>query len=426
MLKMKQLLISIAALLFAACDSGSSDDNAQFLIVSHDELTIIPDGGVSTVTVECNADWSSALTGGDSWLTADKIATGVRLTAQSNTSQPGSRTATLTVSGAATTRTIAISQASAFKPFLSVPKTEFDVYFTNTPLTVAVNTNSDDWISSCDADWLKLEKVTGGLKVTATKNLENLEARTAVISIILYDAGANIPVNITQLPIFTDDFSWVGVSADGTTNADAYPPTSTNEKRFEVWQTNYGTDNGWTSTKVKDEGTSVQPWVYSRFKYAKMGKTRVSGDLITPKLSIIEGTKNILVSFKAACYLSAGGAADYQDFAVEVIGAGTITAIKKIGGQKGTPTDRLPSSGKLTATGALFVIGNYNNPDASTRPNWYGDDYDMFAPEIAERSFVVTGATSETQIRFIGGPDIGALPVTYRFSFDDVVIIATD
>ncbi|MGV8090725.1 MAG: DUF4998 domain-containing protein [Mangrovibacterium sp.] len=221
-----------------------------------------------------------------------------------------------------------------------------------------------------------------------------------------------------SVPIFDDKFDWLGAG----TSAAVY--TATNEKRFETWESSYGTTNGWSSTKVEDAGGALQPWLYSRLGYIKFGKTACGGDLITPKLVDIDGTKDIVVSFKAHAYMPASGSGfDNNEFNIEVVGPGEVTQILSVGSQLATPDGKQPSSGQLTAAGAQFMIGNYNNPDAASRPNWLGVDYNPWAPEYAERSFVVSGATKETQIRFIGGPNIGVTPTSFRFGFDDVRVV---
>jgi hypothetical protein len=199
--------------------------------------------------------------------------------------------------------------------------------------------------------------------------------------------------------------------------------TSTGEKRFDSWEASYGTTNGWSSTKVEDASAALQPWVYSRLGYAKFGKTRCGGDMITPNLVAVEGTKDIVVSFKVIGYISSGGTCDDNEFNVEVAGPGTITEILSAGSQRATPDGKQPGSGQLTSSGAKFMIGNYSNPGSDTNPNWLGSDYDPWAPEYAERSFVVSGATSETRIRFIGGPVIGVTDTSFRFGFDNVRIV---
>lgn len=221
--------------------------------------------------------------------------------------------------------------------------------------------------------------------------------------------------------IFEDNFDWLGAGASEIMY------TSTGEKRFDSWEATYGTVNGWTSTPSADKGGVEQPYVYSRLGFPKFGKTDVNADLITPKLVAIDGTQDIIVSFKAVQYMSASaGAIDGNDFNVEVIGPGTITEILSVGSQLRTPEGRNPSSGVLTEAGALFMIGNYHNTSgpSTSHEEWLGYDYNPWAPELAERSFVVSGATKETQIRFISGPHIGVtLGISYRAGFDDVKIV---
>ena len=55
----------------------------------------------------------------------------------------------------------------------------------------------------------------------------------------------------------------------------------------------------------------------------------------------------------------------------------------------------------------------------------YGADYNVWAPEIAERSFIIRGATSETQIKFMGGKDYSLAGVgseKNRIFLDDILV----
>ncbi|WP_294081308.1 BACON domain-containing protein [Proteiniphilum sp. UBA5384] len=292
---------------------------------------------------------------------------------------------------------------------------------------VGVNTNIDAWDYSYEGDWLTVEKTNEGVKLSARPN-ESSENNLTELTIYSVEYPDDIwqTVIVEQYSglIFFDNFDWLGEGA--------FKPiyTGTNEKRFDAWGTAYGTYNGWTSTITADEGTGLTQWVYSRLGYAKFGKTRVNGDLITPKLEAIDGTQDIIVSFGACVYVSAGGTIDGQILNVEVIGPGTITEILKVGSQavpeKGAEllSSVQESSGELTAGGALFILGNLANTDGPSRALWFGENYDFLAPEIAQRSFVVTGATSETQIRFLAGPNLGVSEdgKSHRHGFDDVRI----
>ncbi len=371
------------------------------------------------VTTSVN-DWAFSLANG-AWLNIVKTETGLRLTAPVN-STPKTRTATLSITSAlfpVVNRDIQVSQITGV--ILEVDPAVVTLPSGGGEAIVGVTTNVEEWGYRLSANWLTVEKTKSGLKLKAKAN-PGLLTLTAVVTVYSTafpdDIWKEIQVSQFSSLIFEDNFDWLGAGA-------AVPLyTSTGEKRFDAWLANYGTLNGWSSTPSADAGGAVQPYVYSRAGYAKFGKTKVGCDMITPKLEAVDGTKDLVVSFKVIAYMPASGSGfDENEFNIEVIGPGTITQILSVGSQRGTPDGRQPSSGKLTAGGCQFVIGNFNNPDGPTRPNWLGADYDPWAPEYAERSFVVSGATAETQIRFIGGPNIGVTPVSYRFGFDDVKIV---
>jgi hypothetical protein len=393
---------------------------ATFLQVSPEILDIPGEGAVQDFTIASSVDdWAFSLEDG-AWADLEKTATGLRLTAPANTT-PQTRHAILHITSEkfpVVNKDIPISQVTGI--VLEVDPLIVILPSGGGENTVTINTNLDDWSFSVTENWLTAEKTATGVKLQANANTGETEL-SAVLTIFATaypdDIWKQVTVSQYSALIFEDNFDWLGAGASTTIF------TSTGEKRFDAWNSTYGTTNGWTSTKAEDASAALQPWVYSRSGYVKYGKTSCGGDLITPALVAIDGTKDLVVSFKAIGYISSGGTCDDNEFNVEVVGPGTITEILSTGSQRATPDGKLPSGGQLTASGAKFMIGNYSNPGSDTNPNWLGSDYDPWAPEYAERSFVVSGATSESRIRFIGGPGIGVTATSFRFGFDDVRIV---
>lgn len=160
--------------------------------------------------------------------------------------------------------------------------------------------------------------------------------------------------------VFFEDFSWL-------TYGSAVFYTTTGETRYDSW-TAAEQARGWTTT-VNPFYTKVA--LYSRPGFVKLGLTSYGGDLISPKLSAIVGTKNLLVKFKAVPYMTATGTRDDNTLIVSLIGPGTV----------GTST---------------FTIDNW--PNYTTDPTCTA----IWSDIATERSFTITGATSETQIKFLG------------------------
>lgn len=397
---------------------------ATYLNISPKAIEVPGEGAEIVVTVDTSVDdWTFSLENG-SWLTVEKTESGLLIKAPFNRT-PQIRTATLNITSADfpnVDREIPLSQISSIKiePHVS----EYTFSTDGGEATIEIETNLDDWDFKVNDEWLTAEKTETGLILTAGSNYTETELSTILTVYATEfpdDIWEQIEVGQNSAVVFFDNFDWLGAGASPI----AY--TATGEKRFDSWEATYGTLNGWTSTPAPDAGGGVQPWVYSRLNYAKFGKTACSGDMISPKMPNIEGTRNVVVSFKAFCYISAGaGAVDDNDFNVEIIGPGEVTEIIKEGSQPFVVEGKVASSGQiLDSKSMLFMIGNYNNTDGPNRSIYFGVDYEPFDPQYSERSFAVSGVTSETQFRFIGGPKIGVTETTFRFGFDDVKVVLT-
>jgi len=225
---------------------------------------------------------------------------------------------------------------------------------------------------SSDASWLTFKKADVG--TLGTDLTFEATVNTAVNSRI-----ANVSFTCTQFPslnaklvvtqggksegtiVLFEDFKWL-------TYGSPIFYTTTGETRYDSW-TDAEKAKGWT--------TSVNPAykfvaLYARTGFVKLGLTRYGGDLISPKLSTLTGTKDLLVKFKAVPYKTAAGTKDDNILNVSIIGPGTINTSK-------------------------FIIDNW--PDYTADPSCTA----IWSDILTERSFTITGATSETQIKFLGG-----------------------
>lgn len=224
---------------------------------------------------------------------------------------------------------------------------------------------------SSDADWLTLTNSVKGVSSTtlsfaATAN-ENLDSRTGNISFVCAEhPEANVTLVVKQegksegTVVLFEDFSWLAYGSP-------IFYTTTGETGFASW-TALEQGRGWTSTL--NSGSGDKP-LYARQGFVKLGKTAYGGDLISPKLSALVGTQNLLVKFKAVPYKTAAGTKDDNILVVSVIGPGTVS----------------PST---------FTIDNW--PDYTADPTCTA----IWADIATQRSFTITGATSETQIKFLG------------------------
>ena len=256
-------------------------------------------------------------------------------------------------------------------------------------IDVAVTSNVAWSYTLSDDTWLtEVSRTQDKLTLTAAAN-SALSSRAVTMTVIATDyPGISQTVTLEQSPgtiVLEEDFNWLAYGS-------AVPYTTTGETRISSW-TEEQLAKGWTSTT--NPFSNDQP-LYARQGFVKLGKTNYGGDIISPKLSTIEGTKNLKVTFKAAAYLSAtGSVVDSRVLVVEVLGAGT------------------PSVG---------VIMVENVPNTQPQDN-DGVVNDIWADDRAF-TFTVTGATADTQIRFLGKAfDLRTeTPVTNRIFLDDIKV----
>ncbi|SKB65064.1 Putative binding domain-containing protein, N-terminal [Sphingobacterium nematocida] len=244
-------------------------------------------------------------------------------------------------------------------------------------------------------DWVNIEPMEGTgdtpLKLTVAKNTD-LE-RTANLFFFLEDVQQSQSVSVyqkgqkLQVPgdlVLKEDFNWLSYGSEIFN-------VTTGETRIGSWKAE-DLAKGWTSTINTTTGGGDYASIYARPGFVKLGRTNYGGDLISPKLEKVQRTKDLLVTFKAVRYATG----DHYLLTVGVNGPGTVS-VKE------------------------FDIMNVASPNSNLeacRAAWQ-------APE-ATYSFVVKGATAETQVWFLGGAfdqRAGNWPkTTNRIFVDDVVV----
>lgn len=231
-------------------------------------------------------------------------------------------------------------------------------------VTVNLETNVE-WSPTLEAvDWISIgEQGLNSLVLEAEKNT-GLE-RSATLTISSETNGLSQQVTIVQSAgnvILEEDFAWL-------TYGSTIFYTTGGETRMDSW-TEAEMGHGWSSTP--NTASSDQMVVYARPGFVKLGKTNYGGDLISPPLAALDGTADVRVTFKAVPYKTAGGTEDDTNLVVGVVGPGTAS---------------VPS----------FTVDNF--PDYATDP----DCTLIWQDPISTYTFTVSGATAETQIRFLGG-----------------------
>ena len=250
-----------------------------------------------------------------------------------------------------------------------------------------------------DADWVTLTPREGTgdtpIKLTIDKNTD-LE-RTVNLLFFLDDVKQANPVTIyqkgikLQVPgdvVLKEDFNWLNYGSTVFNVTDG-------ETRISSWSA-AEQEKGWTSTINPTEGGGNYASIYARQGFVKLGRTNYGGDLISPELSNVQGTKNLSVSFKAAVYMTGRGAVDHNVLKVGVTGPGTVNVEE-------------------------FAI--------TLKPDYAADPtcVELWKKPEATKEFVITGATKDTKIWFLGGnfdlSKVSGWPkTTNRIFIDDVVI----
>lgn len=224
-----------------------------------------------------------------------------------------------------------------------------------------------DWDYSIDDDsWLSNhEKNESGVVLVADRNTGEQRSITVTIQSPSFPELLKevLVIQSSGKVILEEDFDWLAYG-------NAIPYETAGEQRYDLWSQEEK-DRGWYSTPV--DASAGQQLCYARQGFVKLGKTNFGGDIISPKLDI-DGVADVKVTFKAAGYISAGGAIDDNILRITALGAGTASVSEII-------IDNIPNSRAQDEAGVIN---------------------DIWDPERAY-SFVITDATSETQIQFLGG-----------------------
>ncbi|MBT1689318.1 BACON domain-containing protein [Dawidia soli] len=369
-------MVAVLPLLLVSC----SDDEEEFSgdpYFSIDDaptgLTAGVEGSTVSYVVRSNRPWQIVAQEENSWVRAfpaegSEDGTFKLIVGENETFDARTMNFSFIVAGEEQPVLFRVEQA-ANVPYINLPgaQTGAEVLAAGGDITIDVDANvAWTYTLEDDATWLtQLELSATKIRLRAEKNSGTDRSTTVTVRSATHPE-LDKTIVITQLPgniILREDFSWLAYGSEK-------PYNTTGETRFDTW-TQDQLNHGWFSTPVA--ASSNQPLLYARQGFVKLGKTGFGGDLISPRLNI-EGTVDIRVTFKAAAYISAGGAIDDRILKIYALGAGT------------------PSTSQLS-------IDNVPNSEAQDNA---GVVNNIWAAERAY-SFTVTGATADTQIKFLGG-----------------------
>lgn len=398
-------VMAISAFMFLSCekeDEKKSGDPFFTLEGNPTGLSVGTAAKTQSFVVRSNRPWQVVAKTESDWVRAfpaEGEDDGIfkMIVVENKTFNPRTATFSFVVDGKEQPVLFTVTQEKAI-PYLTVADITAGKNINQAAQDVKINVKTNvEYTYSSDAPWFTFLRADVGsagtdLIFSATENLA-AKSRIANVSFVCQQfPNLNVKLTVTQegksegTVVLFEDFSWLAYGS-------AIFYTTTGETRIDSWNAEQKS-KGWTSTVNTVPNSGNTPLCYARQGFVKLGKTAYGGDLISPKLSAITGTKNLLVKFKAVPYMTAAGAKDDNTLIVSVIGPGTV----------GTST---------------FTIDNW--PNYATDPNCT-----LIWEDIsAERSFTITGATSETQIKFLGWDYnlVGVGAGKNRIFLDDIKVL---
>ncbi|MCB8994231.1 MAG: BACON domain-containing protein [Bacteroidales bacterium] len=286
-------------------------------------------------------------------------------------------------------------------PYLTVKDVEAGINIIQAAQDIVINVKSNvEYTYTSDADWLTFTKAEAAgasftdLTFSAATN-DNADARVANVAFTCTEFPAlNANMVITQegksegTIVLYEDFNWLNYSTQIFYN-------TTGVVRYDNW-TPEELAHGWTSTLNPGSGDTP---LYGLIGCVKLGKTSYGGDIITPKIPEIVGTQDLVVKFKSVPYQTKAGTRDDNFLNLSLIGPGTLSQSQFI-------IDNWPTYPADAAEHEAYCAAFWNEPEAV-------------------RSFTITGATSETQVLFLGGDYLlsGVGAGKNRIFLDDITIL---
>lgn len=353
------------------------------------------------INISSNVSYSYTIT--DSWLTvvADS-ADCLVLDASENPDEVNSRSTTIDFVSEdfpELNQTLNIEQAS-FSPKIVVSEisslNELDFDEQGGEITLNVEANVDWNYVLASNDWLTItDESESSVTLKATTNTTGVQ-RSLTLDFGFDDYNGGTEVTVIQyagVVLVAEDFDWVAdISYDGTNASDMIYCYNTGP-RYDYWEA-AGVDMSalkWTTPSLDVDGL---PRVYAQNGYIKLGVTKKCTEIVFNKIDAIQGEVKLKVSFKATAYVTASGNQnDDRLLQVEALNAG-IASVES------------------------FDIDNFPEKGTHADPTTYNVVWD----DDRTWSFIISKATSDTQVRFLAGEAVGETATTNRISLDDIVI----
>ncbi len=237
-------------------------------------------------------------------------------------------------------------------------------------------------------------------------------------------AAVSMTANAASTTVLNETFDW---TLGATTSILGWDTSNESSYRYDKWSGANLENPGWYS---------YSGYVWARPGFIKLGKTKTGGDIESPALAAIEGTKNLTVTFQAVGYTSAALTnIDNQELYVGVTGAGKVTKVEvsglsETGGAvqsivNGVAYKQLDAEGNaqdITVDGVAYIkLDSANHFNKTLDPT----GLEVWNKAYSKYTLTVEGATSATRIFFIGKA-MGSMDVTNRIFIDNVTAVASD
>lgn len=369
---LSSVLLLISAV-FVSCTEDENNGDPFFYVEENPTgLSVDMNENTQSYIVRSNQSWQIVAQGEDKWARAfpdegDDDGIFKLLIEENNTFDARTMNFAFIVNGKEQPVLFRIDQ-EANVPYLNVLDSESGISVPSAggALNLKIYTNVE-WTYSLDnEDWLEELDVTDNqINFYAAKNRSVKRSVTLTLSSTV-SPDLTKEIIITQSSgqvILEEDFNWLDY---GSLITYEYKEAV----RYESW-TQEEKDHGWDVSP--NEFSSNQQLCYAMKGFVKFGKTNYGGDIISPNLDI-EGTANVKVSFKSAVYISAAGNVDDRVLKVFALGAGETSVSE-------------------------FTIDNVPNSQAEDESGIVNNIWDP----ARGYSFTITGATSDTRIKFLGG-----------------------
>ena len=405
-------LVALMACGFASCSDDKNKSGDPYFSIEGvtDGVIELDMAAVDTTslsdgvkyTVRSNRSWKLVPQNENGWLRVFPLEgedDGLLRISQLENSAPTKREVTYKVylDGNDSGITYTIRQKNS-EPYMNATSSSVQVAREGGEISVPVQTNVpfEATITETDAKWLGATVEDGVVKLTVDYNVPGIE-RSATLHVQGTGEFSNLYLDIpvTQLGevILYENFSWLVKSEAGV----EYPIVGwlyDNALRIDKWS-DAEKAYGWTSRNGS---------AYAMQGFIKFGKTNVGGDVLSPALSKIEGTRDIKVTFQAVGYAAGTGAVDDKEIYVGVIGGGKVVSVS---GAEGVTTSVERTFTYADANGASMQIEGMGHATLH-EDGQFNKTLDPTGLKIWEEPFTwitvnIEGATAESQLVFVGG-----------------------